>query len=235
MKITIVTINYNNLCGLKETVQSVLTQNDYNLIEYIIIDGGSTDGSKDYLETLPNTIKWISEKDNGISDAFNKGIQLSTGDTVLFLNSGDCFIHDMVISRVVKDWVDSPVDILSYKVRVSKTVFIPNTDNQDEIYNSCTEPHQGTFVSKKMYQILGGYSEEYKIRMDYHFFARCKSFGASFKYINEQIVKYEEGGVSMKKENRIRFWKEGMAVKLKYGLKVGLKDLVKFVVYCKPF
>lgn len=231
MKISIITINYNNINGLKRTVKSVLEQSRLDLIEYIIIDGASNDGSFEYLKSLPPDIKWVSEKDKGISDAFNKGLKFATGDTILCLNSGDSLLNDTVIENVINDLKTLNVEILSYKVRVTNDTFIPATNDEDEIYNSCTEPHQGTFVSSNLYKTIGGYSEEYKIRMDYHFFARCRKYGGSFKYINKEIVKYEEGGTSMKLENRIRFWKEGMSIKLMYKLKIGIKDLIKFIIY----
>lgn len=231
MKISIITINYNNIVGLKKTVESVICQSGFKSIEYIIIDGGSTDGTVDFLKTLPHNIIWLSEKDRGISHAFNKGVQLSTGDAILCLNSGDFFVNTEVVSKVIADWEKCNVDILSYKVRVTDGKYIPSTNIPDKIYNTCIEPHQGTFVSKKIYQKIGIYSEEFKIRMDFHFFARCLKAGASFKFIDEIIVNYEEGGTSMKPENRIRFWKEGMAIKFLYGVKLELKDLCKILIW----
>ena len=231
MKLSIVTICYNNLLGLQKTVKSVLSQSRFDLVEYIIIDGASLDGTIDYLKRLPKTVKWTSEKDSGISEAFNKGIRKATGDFVLMLNSGDCFIDDKVIEHVAHDWERYKVDILSYRVRVSPEVSIPSTDNIQEIYDSCTMPHQGTFVAKKCYDIIGCYAEEYRIRMDYHFFARCRKQNFTFMYIPHDIVLYEAGGTSMAVKNRVRFWKEGMAIKFMYNIKVTLKDIAKFFVY----
>ena len=231
MKITIITINYNNINGLKTTVNSVLNQEYQDLIEYIIVDGNSADGTKCYLESLPKRVKWISEKDRGISDAFNKGLNIASGDTILCLNSGDYFVNNHVIKKVVEDWSRLNVDILSYKVHVTDNVYIPATDDRNLIYESCTEPHQGTFVSKALYEKVGGYSEEYKIRMDYHFFARCRKIKATFYYINDHIVNYEPGGTSMKPENKRKFWLEGMSVKLMYNIKSSFKDIVKLCIY----
>lgn len=231
MILSIITINYNNLKGLQRTVNSVLNQSQFDKIEYIIVDGGSKDGTYEYLSSLPKSVKWVSEKDEGISDAFNKGIQYSTGDALLCLNSGDYFENNNVIEKMIYDWTRLNVDILSYRVIVSNGVYIPATTNEDIIYDKCTQPHQGTLVSKRLYDIVGEYSKEYKIRMDYHFFARCRKIGASFKFINENVVLYEEGGTSMKLENRLQFWREGLSVKLIYGLKIGCKDLIKFILF----
>lgn len=231
MKLSIITINYNNLSGLKKTVESVLSQNRKDLIEYIIVDGASTDGSVEFLKTLPDDIMWTSEKDTGISDAFNKGIRQSTGEAVLMLNSGDCFLNSAVVEKFANDWERSRVDILSYRVAVSSNVYIPATDVEKEIYTTCTMPHQGTLVARRCYEEIGGYSEEYKIRMDYHFFARCVNHNYSFKYIPQTVVLYEAGGTSMALKNRPRFWQEGMTVKFLYNIKVTCKDYIKFLLF----
>ena len=231
MKFSIITINFNNLFGLQKTVNSVLSQRRRDLIEYIIIDGASTDGSAGYLQTLPSEILWTSEKDRGISDAFNKGLRIATGDAILMLNSGDCFIDNNVIERVAREWEKYKVDILSYRVKVTDTIHIPSLDIDKSIYESCSMPHQGTFVAKMCYTEVGEYSEEYKIRMDYHFFARCRKHNYSFAYIPYDIVSYEAGGTSMALKNRLRFWKEGLAVKFIYNIKISIKDCIKFFLY----
>lgn len=230
---SIVTISYNNYWGLKKTVASVLAQQGNDLFEYIIVDGGSTDETIQFLRSLPPSVKWVSEKDRGISDAFNKGVRMSSGSAILMLNSGDCFINEGVIMRAATDWNTRHVDLLSYRVKVSGVANIPSTDVETEIYESCTMPHQGTFVAMRCYHELGGYNEEYKIRMDYHFFARCRSMLYSFAYIPRDIVIYEIGGKSMAKKNRVRFWKEGMSIKLLYNVKVSIKDIVKFLLFMK--
>lgn len=233
-KISIITITYNNINGLRKTVESVICQEDYSSIEYIIIDGASSDGTVEYLNTLPTEIKWISEVDRGISHAFNKGIKRATGDSIIFLNSGDELVDRFVISKAIKKWENSKVDLLSFRVQVTDNIYIPCDDNENKIKETCDMPHQGTFISRELCESVGGYSEEYRIRMDYHFFAKCKKNGATFKYIPEVIVKYEPGGVSMKKENRVRFWKEGMSVKYMYGLPIVFKDIIKtFIFYNK--
>ena len=103
MKLSIITINYNNATGLKQTVQSVASQHPCNLeVEHIIVDGNSTDESvaiiKDYARNIEEkslhlTLKWVSEHDNGIYNAMNKGIRMATGDYVQILNSGDMFVR----------------------------------------------------------------------------------------------------------------------------------------------
>lgn len=231
-KISIITITLNNIIGLKITVNSVLKQKNFADVEYIIIDGDSNDGTQEYLKELNiNKVKWISEKDRGISHAFNKGLLLASGEAVLFLNSGDYFIDDCIIGQYLEDWKKENVDIMSYKVQIDEKRTIPSNDDEHHIWTCCSMPHQGTFVLKRVYDEIGAYSETYKIRMDYDFFARCIQRGYKFRYIPRIIVHYEAGGVSMKNENRIRFWKEGMVVKYLYGLHIGCKDYIKIFFY----
>ena len=102
MKLSIVTINYNNAEGLRKTMESVLAQT-YTEIEYIIVDGASTDGSVDVIRELATrpTIKWVSEKDTGIYNAMNKGIRMATGEYIQILNSGDILAADDVTERMM--------------------------------------------------------------------------------------------------------------------------------------
>ncbi|WP_083993885.1 glycosyltransferase [Gelidibacter algens] len=103
MKISIITINYNNLDGLKKTMTSVLEQT-YANVEYIIIDGGSTDGSKRYIESCQQDLAyWVSESDRGIYNAMNKGIAQATGEYLLFLNSGDWLAGVKVLDLISKN------------------------------------------------------------------------------------------------------------------------------------
>ncbi len=100
MTLSIITINYNNLAGLKRTVPTVVGQT-YQNFEYIVIDGGSTDGSKEYIEEQPRTDYWVSEPDKGIYNAMNKAIGKARGDYCLFMNSGDMFFSPVVLEACV--------------------------------------------------------------------------------------------------------------------------------------
>ncbi|WP_373940767.1 glycosyltransferase [Polaribacter sejongensis] len=107
--ITIITINYNNLLGLKKTMQSVFDQT-YKDVEYVIIDGGSTDGSKEYiLDNAEKLAYWVSEPDNGIYNAMNKGIAKATGEYLLFLNSGDFLCDNYVLSKFSLELKDADI------------------------------------------------------------------------------------------------------------------------------
>ncbi len=228
MLISIVTITLNNLSGLRKTVDSVVNQKYFDSIEYIVVDGGSIDGTKQYLEKLPTKITWVSEKDKGISDAFNKGILLSKGNIILMLNAGDYFVGPDSLSRVADDWASSNTDILSYEIR--------NADGlkKDSVKRNSTEwceiPHQSTFVARRVYETVGYYSQEYHIRMDFHFFARCKNAGMRFLNIPVPLVVYEGNGISTLKDYRHRNWREALSVKLLYGIPLSCKDVMKMVI-----
>lgn len=105
-KITIVTVTYNNIEGLRKTVPSVISQT-YPNFEYIVIDGGSTDGSLNYLEKVNGIDKLISEPDNGVYDAMNKGVMLANGEFILFMNAGDLFFSPLVLEQTAPQLQDA--------------------------------------------------------------------------------------------------------------------------------
>ena len=231
--ISIITITYNCEASIIKTIDSVLKQ-DYPYIEYIIIDGDSNDGTKTIIEENKIRIRkgvwnflYLSERDDGISDAFNKGISKSTGELILLLNAGDTFVSYDIISNVVLDWKNSNrPDFLYYRVRLGENTFIPALGKGHIAWEICQPPHQGSFISKKLYSSLGGYDTEYKLRMDYDFFVRCKEKEASHMFIPKVIVDYEAGGVSMQTSNAKSFYLEGIDIKRKYNIKVKFMDYV---------
>ncbi len=100
MKISVITINYNNLEGLRRTVPSVLSQT-YNEYEYVVVDGGSTDGSKEYIASQDRIDHWVSEPDKGIYNAMNKAVRMAHGDYCIFMNSGDTFFSPLSLEQCV--------------------------------------------------------------------------------------------------------------------------------------
>lgn len=98
--LTVITVAYNALDALKPTVQSVMKQPLWSVLDYVIIDGGSTDGTVDYLKTLPPSVRWLSEPDQGIYDAMNKGIRMAVGNGLLFLNAGDLLVGDVLMGSI---------------------------------------------------------------------------------------------------------------------------------------
>ena len=99
--VVIITVNFNHKEGLKNTIVSVINQKSFNDYEFIVIDGGSSDGSKDIIEKYARHIDyWVSEKDEGIYNGMNKGIRVAKGDYLIFMNSGDTFYNDHVLKDV---------------------------------------------------------------------------------------------------------------------------------------
>lgn len=194
-KISIVTINYNNYSGLKKTMDSVYAQN-FSDFEYIIIDGGSVDGSREHLINNSNKLSyWSSEKDNGIYDAMNKGIQVASGKYIMFLNSGDYLVHENVLLHANMDLEKEDADIYYGNIEIT---------NEENALTSITYPskltldfwelrtinHQAAFIKTLLFTDFGLYQNEYKLAADYFFFLKCFFYGKRFVHINETIVHY---------------------------------------------
>lgn len=202
MKLTIITINYNDSTGLHKTIQSVINQtfNDY---EYIIIDGGSTDGSKEIIEKYSHKLTyWVSEKDTGIYNAMNKGIKQAKGEYCLFLNSGDWLINKNIIEEVVGNFSDK--DIVYGDMQTPKGVW----KNPDKLNFSILLfsgiGHPVTFIRTSLFKKYGYYSENYKILSDWEFMMiALKKNTCSYKHINKVISYFNLDGISsdIKKSN----------------------------------
>ncbi len=199
MKISVVTINYNNADGLEDTIKSVVCQS-YSDFEYIIIDGGSTDGSVDVIRKFENEIDyWVSEKDTGIYHAMNKGVTKVHGDYCVFLNSGDKFYNNSVIERIIK--TQTSTDIFVGKVTKGDSDILmspPPIDNEITFYHlfSCAIPHQGAFIRTELLHRYP-FDETLKISSDWKFFVQTLIMdNCSFCYIDEFVTRYDMGGVS---------------------------------------
>lgn len=204
MKITIITINYNNLKGLKTTFESVKNQT-YQAFEYIVIDGGSTDGSLTFLEKHSSDINyWISEPDNGVYNAMNKGIQKATGEYVLFLNSGDHFYNSKVLEQN-HDQVNT-YDIIyfnQYVIGKTKKFLKEYPEKLSFAYFLKDNlPHQASFIKKALFDKVGIFDENFKIISDWKFFidSVCR-FNVSYKYVNKTLTTFYQDGISSLAEN----------------------------------
>lgn len=199
MKISVITINYNNLEGLRKTMESVFAQSCGDF-EYIVVDGGSTDGSAELIRENDSRIdKWVSERDGGIYNAMNKGVEMATGDYCLFLNSGDVF-HDSDVMRKV---VETPfnVDIVFGRVdnvrdgKVEKHYIPEETITLMDIYETGLH-HAGSFISTDLMKKYP-YSEDLKICSDREFFIRTLIIdNASFLTLPFVVCDFEVGGAS---------------------------------------
>lgn len=202
MKISIITINYNNRNGLQKTIDSVITQT-FKDFEWIIIDGGSTDGSKKLIEEYSQYITyWVSEPDKGIYNAMNKGIKIAKGEYLLFLNSGDWLLKNNILEKIsVYLWKTDIV--FGYVARVINNIMTNLTgfltkDNitLSDLYYQ-TIPHQATFFRKELFTKFGLYDETLEIVADRKFYIRTIIYGnVSIKFIPIPISYFEEGGIS---------------------------------------
>lgn len=199
MKISIITVNLNNKEGLKKTIESVINQTVFDKVEYIIIDGGSTDGSIEVIkENLDKFSFWVSEKDNGIYNAMNKGIKVSTGDYLLFLNSGDYLSENNVLERVFPYLQYDIVYGNEWKVneRHKGPYEAKYPDKLDEgFFRRTTLPHQSTFIKAELLK-ENPYSESYKIISDWKFFIEAFRCGKTYKHMPFIVSVYDCSGFS---------------------------------------
>ena len=177
-KISIVTPSYNQAEFLERTILSVLNQNYPNL-EYIIIDGGSTDGSVEIIKKYEKYLAyWVNEKDGGIANAMNKGLRLSKGDLIIYVNAGDCLEDDTVLDRIAADYQINKwtwaigstkmVDLSGIEVGVKK--ILEYSARRLHITNYIC--HQSVVVSRELLIAVGGFCETYKVAMDYDLWLR---------------------------------------------------------------
>ncbi len=204
-KVSIITVVYNGVKTLEQAIQSVLNQT-YTNIEYVIIDGQSTDGTIDIIEKYKDKISYyVSEPDQGIYDAMNKGLATVSGDIIGILNSDDWYDPNAV-EYVMDCFADNDTDIVyggfkhveSDGIISSVKTMAPLTDLWYEIL-IC---HQAAFVKREIYKKMGVYSLDYKIAADYEFFLRCYSKRVKFTYLEKELVYFRFTGISSTKHLR---------------------------------
>ena len=208
-KLSIITINRNNAEGLNTTMKSVFQQSfkDY---EYIVVDGASTDSSVNTIRAFEfsehKKFSWISEPDSGVFNAMNKGIQIATGEYLLFLNSGDFLVDNWVFENVFKEPVSE--DILCGRCHVSdngKIVFTTNPPEKLSLrhFYRATIAHQATFIKKSVFEKYGLYREDLKLMSDWEFFLRTIILeNVSTRKLEIVISDYNLDGISSDKNNK---------------------------------
>lgn len=208
MKYSIITVNYNNKEGLRNTIESVIHQT-YRDFEFIVIDGGSTDGSAEVLKEYDSQITyWVSEKDKGIYNAMNKGIAKATGDYLNFMNSGDCFYDEGVLERVAR--VETDADFIvgrDYHYSEAKqrghASVQPGRVTMMHFFIA-TLDHQSSFIRRSLFQD-SPYREDYRLVSDWIFFTeKVVSEGKRVQFIPDIVCRREEGGISEQQHERNR-------------------------------
>jgi len=218
MKVTLITASYNNAATLEQTIQSVLSQS-YATIEYIIVDGASTDGTSTILEKFKSQISIIvSEPDKGIYDALNKGIKLAKGDVIGFLHADDLFYDNKVIGRIAEAFelnhCDAVYGNLQYvsKENTNKVIrnWISKPFHLKMLKRGWMPPHPTLYLRKEVYNNYGIFDINYHIAADYDFMLRILSKGIKAVYIPKYFVKMRVGGKSNTLKNLMNKMKEDL-------------------------
>lgn len=206
--ITIVTIVFNGEKFLEKTIQSVINQT-YDNVEYIIIDGGSTDGTLEVIKRYEHAIDyWVSEKDGGIYDAMNKGIALTSGQCINFMNAGDWLFKTETLQNIFTSLEGVDIAYGNHEVRyASGRKRLGQAGNIRDMWKGSQFCHQAVFVNSQ-YQKANNFNMGTKIAADFEFFYSSKKNGAKFKHIPQTVCSLQAGGVSdkVRVEVLLSFW-----------------------------
>lgn len=239
MKVSIITVTYNSAETLRETLRSIASQ-DYQNLELILVDGGSTDNTLAIAEEFKSIItKQISEKDKGLYDALNKGLTMATGDVVGILHSDDFYLNPQIISKYVRCFDQTQADAVYadlYYVDRSNTKRIvrkwkSGTYHSRSFYRGWMPPHPTFFVKRRVYEDYGDFDLKFKTAADYELMLRfILKHQITLGYLAEYTVKMRMGGASNASlGNRLNANKEDRSAWKKNGLRPGLLTL-----YLKP-
>ena len=236
MKVSIITSCYNRAATIRSAIESVLAQ-DYNDIEFIVVDGSSTDGSLDIIREYVDRISIIiSEADHGMYEAINKGIRVATGEIIGLLHSDDFFYDNGVIGRIVKRIKRTHADFL-----YGDGLFV-NPDNTNKVVRNWIGGgyrlwkvrhgwlplHPTCYIRRDVMMRLGLYNESYKIAADSDLLVRyLLTGGLTVTYLNEYIVRMRMGGLSTDSAKRKKMWEEDIRVYVSHGLWPTLTKLEK--------
>lgn len=188
MKVTIITIGYNNLSGLKRTVPSVLSQT-YTDYEYIVIDGGSTDGSKEFLQKFPRIDYWVSEPDKGIYNAMNKGIRAAHGEYCIFINSGDTFFSSQVLENVIDklQGADFYTGAVTFINETKTSATLPPKKLTFDFLLTESLAHPATF-NKTAWLKAHPYNEDLKIVSDWELYIRASLSNCTYEPLTGDMI-----------------------------------------------
>ncbi len=230
MKLSIITINYNNKEGLKKTLDSIFHQS-FQDFEYIIIDGSSTDGGKEIIEENSEKINyWVSEPDKGVYHAMNKGIKAAKGEYLLFLNSGDGLYNEKTLENLIpllhtEDIITGNLNFISDKnnfIGISQVQISFIHMYKDTIWHPCS------FIKKEAFKKTEMYDENLKICADWKWFLLAiYKYHLTYKKIDLTVSKFFLDGISSSEENTSLIVKERQdALSNIFGFK--LHDFIKF-------
>ena len=202
MKISIITPVYNAEKSIERTIQSVLNQKNNLELEYIIIDGGSTDKTLEIINRYSPELSVISEKDKGVYDAMNKGVSIATGDIIGIINSDDWYndgalkvVEEAFTKNLDVSIIHSPVN--NYLGEKFLSTFQPG--NLENLLFKITVAHPSCFVKRELYNQIGGFDLSYSIAADYDFIFRAYTSGAKFLKVDFPLASFSMDGISSKK------------------------------------
>jgi glycosyltransferase involved in cell wall biosynthesis len=197
MKFSLITIVLNDVKNIEKTILSVIGQHNIDL-EYIVIDGGSIDGTVDVIRNHEKSLAyWKSEPDGGVSEAFNKGLSCATGDIIGLVNSGD-FLEPSILTQVSEAFTNNHTDIVYGNVQYWKD------QAREYVYKANHEllpkfmsiNHPSTFVRKEVYKKHGYFDTKYKLAIDYELMLRFYLNGVKFFYFDKTLANMVLGGLS---------------------------------------
>lgn len=245
--VSIITAVLNGDKYLEHTIQSVLEQS-YDNIEYIIIDGGSTDKTLDIIQQYDKSIDyWISHMDNGISSAFNLGIENAKGDIIGIINSDDWYEPD-AIKNVVNIFISANPDLVCGAIQFWQhdKKIISSLSEIARIKRETSIHHSTVFIKKNIYESFGGFNNEYKYAMDYELLLRFKMKGVKFYSLNDVIANRRLEGISYKNRkyaleetklarlnhfSKVNVWTNYFYVRIKDYMGRVLKESILLFVY----
>lgn len=205
MNLSVVTVCYNDLDGLIKTYESLAIQ-ESNDFEWVVVDGGSSDGTLGFLKDIDCLFEnvWISEKDNGIYDAMNKGFKLSSADHVIFLNAGDVFYSSSVVKNIYESLSNNPESIIygDYVMVCGKIEVERKARGASYLNHSLPTSHQAIFYPRTFFS-SNNYDLNYSVSSDYYYTCLAYKKGVSFVKVDLLISKFYTGGVSSINKNKV--------------------------------
>jgi glycosyltransferase involved in cell wall biosynthesis len=198
--VSVVTASFNALAGLRRTVESVARQSMRDF-EHIVVDGGSTDGSRAYLEGLGASVRWISEPDEGIADALNKGVGLARGTYVLVLQADDVFLNENSLKDVTP-YLSGEADIVACDILFGEGPGARRLRTYFPALRLAFKPlhHQGVFASRALFTRIGGFEPSFRITMDYDFLLRANRAGCRIARCGVAVARMADGGISSRSD-----------------------------------
>lgn len=229
--ISIVTVVYNSGSLIENTIKSVINQ-DYKHIQYIIIDGGSTDNTKDIILKYKEKIDvFISEPDSGIYNAMNKALKYVKGDFVNFMNAGDLFFDDKIIGKIFNhqqnNILDDGIIYGNHIVMYEKKEILKVPRSLKLLWMGMTIQHQSIFVSSKVFE-TEIFNEKYKFAADFDLFYKCYKQDLKIVKSNESISKVTPGGFS--ESNSVKTYLEFMNVTFNYEKSILIKLYYCYII-----